>query len=87
MTRPGIEPWSPELLANTLLIRPMGWSLIDVDYAYDLTFYANTPAQSEFLLHNLEQAGRGIGFYVNPDKTEFMRFKLDWSFVYKAQMF
>ena len=23
MTRPGIEPWSPGPLANTLLIRPM----------------------------------------------------------------
>ena len=26
MTRPGIEPWSPRTLANTLLIRPMAWS-------------------------------------------------------------
>ncbi len=25
MTRPGIEPQPPELLANTLLIRPMTW--------------------------------------------------------------
>ena len=27
MTQPGIEPWSPEPLANTLLIRPMVWFL------------------------------------------------------------
>ena len=25
MTQPGIEPWSPRPLANTLLIRPMVW--------------------------------------------------------------
>ena len=25
MTRPGIEPWSPGPLANTLLIKPMAW--------------------------------------------------------------
>ena len=30
----------------------------------------------EFLLHNLEQAARGIGLNVNLDKTDFMRFNL-----------
>ena len=30
MTRPGIEPWSPGPLANTLLIRPMAYYYTDV---------------------------------------------------------
>ena len=35
----------------------------------DLAFQANTPAQAEFLLHSLEQAARGIGLYVEANKT------------------
>ena len=30
--------------------------MTDVDYADDLVFLANTPAQAKFLLHSLKQA-------------------------------
>ena len=39
--------------------------------------FANTPAQSESLLHSLEQAAKSIGFYVNTVKTEFISFNQD----------
>ena len=42
------------------------------DYIDDLALLAYTPAQSEFLLHNLKQAVRVIGLYMNSYKTEFM---------------
>ena len=42
----------------------------NVDYADDLAFLANMPAQVESLMHCLEQAARGIDLYVNADKTE-----------------
>ena len=48
-----------------------------MDYAADLALLANTPAQAKSLLHSLEKAARGIGLYVNSDKTEFMCFKQD----------
>ena len=41
----------------------------------DLALPTNTPTQVKFLLHHLEQAVRGIGLYVNSNKTEFMSFK------------
>ena len=44
-------------------------------YANDLVLLLNTPAQAEYLLHSLEQAAKGTGFYMNSDKTEFMCFK------------
>ena len=37
----------------------------------------NIPAEAEFLLQSLEQKVRGIGLYVNSDKTEFMSFNQD----------
>ena len=40
----------------------------------DIALLANTPAQSESLLHTLEQAAGDIGLHVNADKTEFMCF-------------
>ena len=36
-------------------------TVIDEDYADDLVLLANTPAQAESLLHNLDWAARGIG--------------------------
>ena len=45
--------------------------------ADDLVFLTNTPSQAEYLLHRLEQAARGIGFYVNTYETVFMCFKHD----------
>ena len=50
---------------------------MDADYADDLAFLANTLAKAGSLLHSLEQAPRGIGLYINSDKTEFMCFKQD----------
>ena len=46
--------------------------MTEVDHSALLT---NTPAQAKSLLHRLEQAAGGIGFYVNANKTEFMCFK------------
>ena len=41
----------------------------------DQVLLANTTAQAELQLHNREQAARGIGLYVNANKTDFMRFE------------
>ena len=38
---------------------------------------ANTPAQTEFLLHSLEQTASGISLYMNSNKTEFICFNKD----------
>ena len=43
--------------------------MTDADYADNLTFPLNTPAQAEALLNNLEHAAGGIGFSVK-DKME-----------------
>ena len=48
-----------------------------VDSTDDLVLYANIPAQPKFLLHSLEQTARGIGLYMNADKTEFMHLNQD----------
>ena len=36
------------------------------------SFLANTPNQTETLLHSLERAAAGIGLHVNVHKTEYM---------------
>ena len=46
-------------------------TITDKDYANDIAFLANTPAQAKILLHSLEQAAGGIGLHMNPDKTEY----------------
>ena len=38
-------------------------------YAGDLAFVINIPTQAESLLHSVEQAVGGIGFYVDANKT------------------
>ena len=38
--------------------------ITDEDYANDLSLLENTPAQAESLLHNMEQAARGLGLCV-----------------------
>ena len=48
-------------------------NIIDADYTDDLVLLANRKS----LLHSLEHAARGIGLYVNSDKTEFMCFNQD----------
>ena len=45
--------------------------IIDADYADDQVLLVNTPAQSESLLHSMELVARGIGLYMNLDKTVF----------------
>ena len=45
-------------------------TITDVDYADDIAFLANTPAQAKILLHSLKRATAGIGLHVNEDKTE-----------------
>ena len=49
----------------------------DADYADDQAYHANTPAQAGSQLHNLEQAARDTGFYLNSDKTAFKCFDQD----------
>ena len=43
----------------------------DAEYADDQALLANIPVQAKFLLHNQEQAAKGIGHYGNSDKMEF----------------
>ena len=46
----------------------------DADYADDIAFLANTPAQTEPQLHCLERATAVIGLYVNVEKTDYICF-------------
>ena len=47
--------------------------MTDADYTDDLVLLANTPAQTESRLYNLEQAAGSIGLYLNANKKkEFM---------------
>ena len=52
--------------------RYLAKTITDADYADDIAILANTPNQAETLLHSLEWAAEGIGFYVNALKTEYM---------------
>ena len=54
-------------------------TMTDEDYADDIVLLANALAQAEPLLHSLEQATGDIVFYVNANKTEYMRFKQEVS--------
>ena len=45
--------------------------MTDADYADDVAVLANIPAQAKSLLHNLKQSARGIGLYMNSDKTSW----------------
>ena len=49
-------------------------TIMDTDYADDITPLANTPTQAKSLLHSLEQAACSIVLHVNADKTENMCF-------------
>ena len=53
-------------------IRSPSQRITHADYADDIAILANTPNQGEILLHSLERAAAGIGFYVNAHKTEYM---------------
>ena len=43
--------------------------ITDADYADDLAWFANTPAQAKSLLHCQELTARGIGFFMHSNKT------------------
>ena len=47
-------------------------TISDADYADDIAILANTPDQAGTLLHSVERAAAGIGFYVNAHKTEYI---------------
>ena len=49
-------------------------TITDAGYADHIVFLANTPTQTETLLHSLERATAGIGLHVNADKTEYIFF-------------
>ena len=51
--------------------------MTDANCAFDQALLANIAVSGESLLHNLEQAARGIGFDKNVDKTEFLSFQGD----------
>ena len=46
--------------------------ITDTGYADDIAILANTPNQTETLLHCLERVTAGIGLHVNAHKTEYM---------------
>ena len=47
-------------------------TITDADYADDIAILANTPNQTETLLHKLERAAAGIGLHANAHKMEYM---------------
>ena len=49
-------------------------TITDANYADDIALLVNTHAQAKTLLHSLERAAAGIGFYVHAPKTEYMCF-------------
>ena len=55
-------------------------TMMDADYTNDLALASNIPAQAKPLMHSMKQAARDIGFYVNPNKTEFLCFKENGAF-------
>ena len=61
-------------LAKERSRRYLTQTIMDAGYADDITLLANTPAQSETLLHSLEWVAAGIGLHVNADKIEYICF-------------
>ena len=68
---------------NNLILKKAGSrgysseTITNADYADDLALLIITTTLTKSLLHSLEKAARGIGLYVNSDKTESMCFILD----------
>ena len=54
--------------------RSKRYSAQTTDFADDIAFLANAPAQAETLLHSLERAAVGIELHVNAHQTEYMCF-------------
>ena len=61
-------------LANERSRRYPAQTIMDANYADDISLLAKTPAQAETMLHSLERAAAGIGFHVNAGKLESMCF-------------
>ena len=49
-------------------------TITDASYANDIALLANTPTQSETLLHSLERAATSTGLHTNAHKTGYMCF-------------
>ena len=56
-------------LAKKRSRRYLAQTITDADYADDKALLANTLAEAETLLHNLEQATAGIWLHINAHKT------------------
>ena len=54
-----------------------GETITNAVCADDLILLPNTPVQVKSLLHCMEKTTRGISFYMNSDKTEFICFDQD----------
>ena len=61
-------------LSERLSSRNPAQKLTDVDYADDLAVTSDTISNAETLLHQLENAAKDVGLYVNASKTEHIRF-------------
>ena len=61
-----------QMKENVLCTRYVTETITNADYADNLSLLANILSQAKFLLRNLNQAARGIGLYMNSDKTEYM---------------
>ena len=46
--------------------------LSDLDYADDITLFADTIQEAEFLIHKVESASKSTGLFLNPCKTKYM---------------
>ena len=57
-------------------------TMTDAVYADDLALLTNTLALTESLLHNREQAARGVGLYLNSNITELIHFKQKGSHIH-----
>ena len=57
---------------NYFYLKKKKKTITDADYADDIAILANTPNQTETLLHSLERAAAGIGLHFNAHKTEYM---------------
>ena len=60
------------LLLRCYVVSSYWKTITDADYADDIALLANTPNQTETLLHSLERYAAGIGLHVNAHKTEYI---------------
>ena len=54
-------------------------NMTEADYADDQALVTNTQVQAEPILNSWEWTARGIGLYMNSNKTEYMTFKTKWA--------